>query len=96
MAEKIKIPCGWFVYKLNKNELLKFQAVHCLGNVCDLCNEHLSEMYYIPVLNYGMCESCYMNWSMTAKYYPDDQNFEQQNIEWFESWKRYLHSFLDT
>ena len=89
MAEKIKTPCGWFVYRLNKNELLKLQAVHFFGNVCDSCNEHLSEVYYIPILNYGMCESCYINWSKVAKYNPKHRNFEQHNIKWFESWLRY-------
>lgn len=84
MVKKIKSECGWIVFHLNNNELNKLMDKDYFGNICDSCNRYLSNVYYIPVLNHGMCEHCYNEWNRSSKYYPEDADFENQAVQWIE------------
>lgn len=52
--------------------------------ICDYCNDEIKAedtCYYVAVLNQVMCKECFERWHKSAKYYPEDVDFEKQNFQ---------------
>lgn len=52
--------------------------------ICDYCNDEIKAedtCYYVAVLNQVMCKECFERWHASAKYYPEDVDFEKQNFQ---------------
>ena len=52
--------------------------------ICDYCNDEIKAedtCYYVAVLNQVMCKDCFERWHQSAKYYPEDVDFEKQNFQ---------------
>lgn len=84
--QKIKIK-NYHIYEISKKELLVFQHYNLFGNQCDDCNSNLNlkdKIYYVPVLNYGLCENCYKEWINKATHYKDDQKYITNGEKWIE------------
>lgn len=84
--KKIKIRT-YHIYEIKKEELIVFQYYNLFGNQCDDCNSSLEskdKIYYIPVLNRGLCENCYKEWISNASYYKDDQKYITNGERWIE------------
>lgn len=65
---------GFKVIEVTLNDCL------CLGGwgFCDRCTDKIGKGYYVAVLNWVMCESCFKEWYETAKRYPEDEDFENK------------------
>ncbi|MDU2156359.1 hypothetical protein [Clostridium sp.] len=84
MVQKQKNKNGLIYYKINNEDQLKLILFRILGFSCDSCNKTIEKVYYIPVLNWGMCEECFQDWKNRAIKYAEDEWFEKQNVTWFE------------
>lgn len=84
MITKFKNAKGFVIYKITTSDYIILKAYHYLGGICDSCNNSIVSGYYIPVMHYFMCESCYQDWSIKATYYDEDMNYEKSNIKAFE------------
>lgn len=82
----MKIQQGYTVYQIPTEEIVKLRKIDCFGNLCDSCNQTIEETYYIPVLNWGMCKSCFEDWKQRAIFYQEDLDFENTNMLWLEKW----------
>lgn len=50
---------------------------------CDDCNKGIlpaDTCYYVAVLNQVMCKECFERWHKSAKYYPEDVPYENENF----------------
>lgn len=82
----MKIQQGYTVYQISAEEIIKLRKINCFGNLCDSCNQTIEETYFIPVLNWGMCQSCFDEWKNKAIFYQKDIDFENANVHRFEKW----------
>lgn len=44
--------------------------------ICDSCNNASYTGYYVAVLNNWLCDECYEDWHLRAKYYSEDADYE--------------------
>lgn len=85
MAKKIKSECGWTVYHFDERELLKLIQNDYFGGICDECGKFLSNVFYVPVLNHGMCGQCFDDWNKRAEFYSEDLMYESKLVQWIEN-----------
>lgn len=51
----------------------------CWDLICDNCNKEITdddEVYYVSVLNRVFDKECLINWYLSAKHYPEDDEYE--------------------
>lgn len=85
VAFKIKLASGYTIIKFNQEVLKKLIANGLFGDICDSCNQLMKDdVYYIPVLNQGMCQECMEEWDSSARLYESDLFNEIQNLMNFE------------
>lgn len=74
------------IYIINQRELGKLKEVNAFYGICDMCNRTIMEdVYYIPVLHYGVCEECFRDWIERANYYNEDEVFIHSREKWMET-----------
>lgn len=78
---KFKNKVGCTVYRITAEECYAFGGL----GICDECNSFSSYGYLIPVLNHFMCPSCYREWNLDCKFYPEDLDFEASYIRYYEN-----------
>lgn len=78
---KHQLPNGLTYYHCQAFELI---FIGGLG-ICDDCCSTPTHGYLVPVLNHYQCPECFADWSARAKYYPEDDWFEQINMRYWES-----------
>lgn len=79
---KFKIKKGYVVYKMTALDcIFLFNGV----GLCDSCNTLSPIGYYVPILNYYMCEKCFKEWAERCTYYLEDLWFEKLHIDYIES-----------
>jgi hypothetical protein len=81
MAIKFKIPIGWTVYKVTREEIFSWGGA-C---ICDYCNDVMTDdSYLIPVLNSCYCKKCFDEWEQTGKFYKEDLPVEARIINFYD------------
>jgi hypothetical protein len=84
---------GFLVLKISTDDMKQYWSSPC---VCDMCNCDMKEnVYYIAVLNYAVCESCYNNWLLTAKNWDEDKKYERNYFIRFLNASDKLVSYVD-
>lgn len=78
MAKKVENSKGFLVI-----EVSGIESIEKIGGmaICDSCNSHHSQGYYIAVLNQWVCPDCYNEWIARAKRYEEDIRIEQRNYD---------------
>lgn len=80
--------------ELHKREIIKFttskgykayemQAIDTIEifngyGMCDYCNKATVHGYYMPVLNWYLCEKCFKTIEKRSVYHPEDIPFEKR------------------
>lgn len=66
----------FIIYEIDAEELRILRLFGEFGNICDDCNVTLEDkVFYVPVLNYGLCEECCKDWIERATYFPEDEDY---------------------
>ena len=79
---KFKNKVGWTVYRISAAECYSFGGLA----ICDDCNTFCPKGgYLVPVLNHFMCDKCYNDWNNRCKFYPEDLDFENSIIKYYEN-----------
>lgn len=84
MVQKKKTRNGLIYYEIDHDDQLKLIISGAFGNKCDSCYKTIDKVYYIPVLNWGMCEECFQDWQKRAIKYEEDEWFVKENVKWIE------------
>lgn len=84
MAIKKETKNRLIYYEINHDEQVKLIRVSMFGNRCDSCGSKIEKVFYVPVLNWGMCEGCFRDWEQRAVRYEEDMWFSDENIRWIE------------
>lgn len=79
--KKITSKCGHIAYSVTAKELGKIGGL----GICDYCNQFDEEGFLIPVLNRFYCRKCYPGWEERAEYYAEDEPFELDTAQYYES-----------
>ena len=79
---KVKTKNGLTAYFTTIGEI---NSIGGLG-ICDDCGS-MPRLggYLVPILNNWQCPDCYEEWQARAKRYPEDDEFEQEMIKYYES-----------
>lgn len=85
MAKIVDNKKGFKIIEVDYLEMLK---IGC-GNLCDHCAEpHWGKGYFVAVLNYWLCPTCYENWYLFATNHATEDNadgrIENGNFERFK------------
>lgn len=80
MAKKVENPKGFLVIEVSGTE-----NIEKIGGmaICDSCNSHSSDGYYIAVLNHWVCPDCFNEWIERAKRHEEDIRIEQRNYDFY-------------
>ncbi len=74
MASLINNNKGFFILETSQDEIV---SAHPLNKgICDRCNESSFKGYYVAVMNYWMCPSCYESWNAESIRYSSDIPYE--------------------
>ena len=84
MAKKRKTMQGLVYYEISHEEQIKLIQAGSFGNRCDSCGETIKNVYWVPVLNWGMCDKCFNHWKEHAKYYEEDEWYTANLVNWIE------------
>lgn len=81
MAKGFKTDKGHLVIRTTVAEFTD----KCGGyGICDCCGTPMhGRCYYIPVLSSLFCHKCYKAWLATAKYYPEDADYEKRKYAFY-------------
>ena len=78
MAKKVDNQKGFFVIEVSAADL---SAQTGWVGICDYCNTHAENGYYIAVLNKWYCPKCYREFCERSKRYGEDDMIEKRNYE---------------
>lgn len=80
MAEIILNEKGFKVIKLTVEEIIQgFKGFGIFDSCCKQLNPK-DEKFYVCVLHYSLCPTCYDSWNNRAVFYPEDQDYENRNF----------------
>lgn len=78
MAEIFKNDKEFLILKTSAIEIIDY----CDGyGICDSCNAIPKDGYYVAVLNYWICPTCFEEWIKTAKRYSEDIPYEKRHFD---------------
>lgn len=83
---KIISPNNYYVYELDCDALKIMERHGLFADRCDNCNRVMQTVYFVPVLNKGICKNCYLNWIKYQSPVEDewDQMYEETKSGEFE------------
>ncbi len=81
--KELKTNIGYTYLEVSLTEVAAF-AQHDEVLTCDGCgkpHKNDNKAFYIPVLHYTNCESCFKSWLKTAIFYKEDMSFEKSALK---------------